>query len=84
LAGEWFNLCPVDAAIGACVLARDLFLEVCKDDEGKVYKALTNLGISAEIARCFDFIKECKDKNVPLQTKLSDENGSKRQGEPLH
>lgn len=70
LVGEWFNLSPVDAAIGACTVAHDAFMEIIPDRE-KAYDALQNLGIVAEIARCFEFIEICKKGGLELETRFS-------------
>lgn len=69
LVGEWFDLSPVDAAIGACTVAHDAFMLIISD-EAKAYGALENLGIVAEIARCFEFIEHCQRGGVPLETRF--------------
>lgn len=67
LNGEWFDVCPVDAAIGVCVLAHDAF-EIIVDDRVKVYEALNALGITSEIKQCFAFISRCEKEGLPLAT----------------
>jgi hypothetical protein len=69
LAGEWFDLCPIDAAIGCCSMAKEAFLGVGMDEEG-AHEALDKLGITATIARCFDFVAHCKAKGLPLETRF--------------
>jgi len=69
LHGEWFNLCPVDAAIGACTIAHEAFLYLVPDEK-KVLDALENLGICAEIKRCFDFVEHCDRAGLPLNSRL--------------
>ena len=69
LAGEWFNISPVDAAIGCCSIAKDMFLEVGLNDDD-AHHALANLGITETIKRCFEFVAHCKAKGLPLETRF--------------
>ena len=69
LHGEWFDVCPVDAAIGICTLAHDAFQVIVNDNE-KVHEALSSLGITNEINQCFAFIKYCERKGLPLATRF--------------
>jgi hypothetical protein len=69
LVGEWFNVSPVDAAIGACTVAHDAFMLIVPDKE-KAYGALETLGIVAEISRCFEFIEHCKSSGLPLKSRF--------------
>lgn len=69
LVGEWFDIGPVDAAIGACTVAHDAFMLIVPD-KAKAYGALESLGITAEISRCFKFIELCQNKGMPLETRF--------------
>jgi hypothetical protein len=73
LVGEWFNLGPVDAAIGACTVAHDAFMMIIPD-EAKAYGVLENLGIVAEISRCFEFIEGCHQRGIALETRFNPAN----------
>jgi hypothetical protein len=70
LVGEWFNISPVDAAIGACTVAHDAFMLIIPDQTA-AYDALESLGIVAEIKQCFDFIDRCKRAGSPLETRFN-------------
>lgn len=69
LVGEWFDVNPVDAAIGVCTLCREIFLEIGLSD-GDAMKALDNLGIVREIRKAFEYVEHCKQNNVPLQSRF--------------
>lgn len=69
LEGEWFNICPVDAAIGVCTAAHDAFLEIVPDASA-AYDALENLGICAEIKACYDFIAHCETNGISIDSRF--------------
>jgi hypothetical protein len=69
LVGEWFDICPVDAAIGVCTMAHEAFMAIIPD-KAKAYDALEDLGIVEEISRCFKFIEHCRKSRLPLDTRF--------------
>jgi hypothetical protein len=69
LAGEWFNLSPIDATIGCCTMVRDAFHELGMED-GDARECLNNLGITHTITKCFEYIKICKANGTPLETRF--------------
>jgi hypothetical protein len=69
LAGEWFNVGPVDAAIGCCSMAKEAFLALGMDED-QAHECLDSFGISATIRSCFEFVKHCKAKGLPLETRF--------------
>lgn len=69
LHGEWFSVGPVDAAIGLCTVAHDAFMAIIPDQK-QAYDALENLGIVAEISRCFKFIEFCQKNGKFLETRF--------------
>lgn len=69
LIGEWFDINPVDAAIGACTVTREIFLAAGGSDRD-VTIALDNLGITKQISRCFEFIEHCKTNGLALQSRF--------------
>lgn len=69
LAGEWFNVGPVDAAIGCCSMAKEMFLGVGMDEDA-AHECLTKLGIAAAIRDCFKFIERCKAGGLQLETRF--------------
>jgi hypothetical protein len=71
LVGEWFDLCPVDAAIGVCTMAHEAFMAIIPD-KTQAYDALEDLGIVDEISRCFKFIKHCERGGMPLDTRFGE------------
>ncbi|GEC56798.1 GIY-YIG nuclease family protein [Bradyrhizobium phage ppBeUSDA76-2] len=71
LVGEWFDVCPVDAAIGVCTIAREMFLAICKDAPETAERIVDNLGIAKHIRQCFDFIAYCDKRGLPLDTKFA-------------
>mgnify|MGYP001614483235 CR=1 FL=1 len=74
LIGEWFNLGPVDAAIGACTVAHDAFMAIIPDQK-QAYDALEDLGIVREIRQCFEFIDRCQKKGFPIETRFTPREG---------
>jgi hypothetical protein len=70
MVGEWFNVSPVDAAIGACTVAHDAFMAIIPDQE-KAFDALRNLGITAEISRCFEFLDLCRVNGLEIETRFA-------------
>lgn len=69
LVGEWFDVNPIDATIGACTIIREIFLHIAGPTEG-VYDALDNLGITKQITAAFAFAEHCKAVNLPLKSRL--------------
>lgn len=69
LVGEWFNIGPVDAAIGACTVAHDAFMIIIPD-QTTAYDALENLGIVRAIRQCYEFIDLCHKEGLPLETRF--------------
>jgi hypothetical protein len=70
LVGEWFDICPVDAAIGVCTIAHDGFMAIFKNDEAKAFDALRKLGIINEIGSAYKYLDYCKANNVPLKSRM--------------
>jgi len=67
--GEWFDVNPVDASIGACTLAKELFLQVGLTDE-QAHSVLNDLGITKTIKQCFDYLDHCKRRGVDTSSKI--------------
>lgn len=79
LEGEWFDVCPVDAAIGVCTVAHDAF-KALAGDAAAAYRALEQMGITNEIRQCFEFIEHCQSHGLPLKTRF----GERRDGSHTH
>lgn len=71
LSGEWFDVSPIDAAIGACCWAK-LILEEMKLTPDEVNRALRVLGIMEAMDSAHRFIDHCQARGLPLQSKIAE------------
>lgn len=70
LSGEWFDVSPIDAAIGACCWAK-LILEEMKLSQDEVETILDRFGINRAIDDAYAFIERCQAERLPLQSRIA-------------
>lgn len=74
LVGEWFDVSPIDAAIGCCTIAHEAFLQIASS-ETEALDCLDKLGITETIKRCFQYIDHCQINNIDIGSRIGADRG---------
>lgn len=71
MSGEWFDVSPIDATIGACCWAELIFKELNFTPD-QLDQILSELGITDIMNKASDFIDHCRARGLPLKSKVAE------------